>query len=92
MKRGPNRPRIITQDVTRMQEQHIRERCIPIIEHWGRNTFPRMDIHQLALSIYVQGLLDGVQMAQRKEVRDIVESRPADNGFRWEVKMGGGAT
>lgn len=71
-----------------MQAQHVRERCMPIIEHWGRTTFPKMDVHDLCLSIYVQGLLDGVEMAQRKEVREIVESRPAENGFHWEMKTG----
>jgi hypothetical protein len=67
MKRGPYKPRkphIRMELVPQATADMIHDRCSVIVEHWGQN-IRRLGIDHLVLSIYTQGLLDGMAVAER---------------------------
>jgi hypothetical protein len=48
------------------EDRIIRERCRPLLEAWGKECWPVMDVNKLVRSIYVLGVMDGMQVEKQK--------------------------
>ncbi len=80
MKRGPNKPQVQHIAITPAQDRMFRDRCRPILEAWGKETYPAMDVNKLVRSVYLLGVMDGIQVAERSFDRSFIEAETEKPG------------